>query len=99
MNFIETSISYPGDTPQHMFLVPHPKQLSEHLAPNDYTILCSIGEKGFFNLSASKISHPVDLLKWQVKLITLVFVHHRRDINLIAYDTDHEKLVNLVAHL
>ena len=99
MNFIETSLSYKGEKTQHMYLVPEPKQLEAHLNSIDHTILGSIREKGFFNLSVPKPLDPIDLLKWQVKMITLVFVHYRRDINLTAYGPDHEKLVTLVAHL
>jgi hypothetical protein len=68
---------------------------SNLFSQEDRNTIYTIGEKGIFTIKA----YQQKSIEWQLKIICQAFVYHRRDINLIAFDTEVENLINLVGVL
>jgi hypothetical protein len=98
MNFLQSSLSFStndGST-HHHHLVPHKdsKFSLDHalFSQDDNNVIYAIREKGYFNVS----SRP---LIWQMKILIQVLTYIRKDIQMISYELDVEKLINLMSIL
>ena len=97
--FLQSSLSYNDSqgNPHHCHLVPHKDSLySQHhhlFTQDDKSIIFNIRDKGFFTISAKQ--H----LFWQIKILVQIYTYFRKDVNLIAYGEETERLVNLMSVL